>query len=241
MKRNAIMIILSVIFTCSCSYSRFVLTGNTYPSLPSDSTVKVIAWEDEGKYDVIGIVEIGESSISSRIEEAKRLARKHGGDAILPKGKEGQGLEANDTGYLLQNFMVLRKKEKEPAIVENITEESLPKHDMSYENTNLPRATYKLLLEEYESLRGEKFRGSLFPTKFFKIPAEIDTFAKGNKKLLQLKTKSGSKMLLLLVPKDNTRIFSKMIKSKEKLNFVYTPVTVYKSKYPVLEFLAVIE
>lgn len=274
MRWSVNIIVLFSIFLYTCSLSQFVLTGKQYPPLPESSEVKVVAWGDQGRYEIIGIVDIGETSLDKRIEEAKRVARNNGADIIMPKvARNGEELSSSNSGFLLQSFLVMRTKEevsneigdeiKEEERQVDILKSSSEEMDEGKESyltdidtvkdtdtdadrmqlnyRDLPRATFKLLVEEYETLKGERFRGSLFATKLSKIPAELSLESGDYKGFLETTTKTGKYKLYLLIPKDDTLDFTKMIKSKERLNFVYTPVTVYRSKYPVLEFLDLIK
>ncbi|MDY6934644.1 MAG: hypothetical protein SVZ03_10550 [Spirochaetota bacterium] len=252
--RYAVLILLVSLFACSTA--KFVRTGSVYPSLPRGEEVKVVVWGDQGKYEVIGVVEIGESSLESRIRKAKSIARDNGGDAIMPKGITDENeLNKIGGGFLLQSFLVLRTKaekqmieEKKVDIVSKIEperdffesveeEESQTVEDIQPDAENLPRATFKLLIEEYATLRDEKFRGSLYPVKFTKVPSELRSYVERDRKLLLLKTKSGRYSLYLIVPENKGKRIGSIIGTNKKLDFVYTPVTVYRSKYPVLKYL----
>ena len=249
MKPRVNFIILLLFFLYSCVSATFVLTGNKYSPLSENDEVKVVSWGDKGKYEVIGLVDIGESTLESRVEKAKEIARENGADAIMPKGKD----ELNDdsSGFLLQSFVILRTKEED--IVNNqefaeeedsdeeeaeVEEEELPKEEeKSPQYSNLPRATFKLLLNDLETLGGENFRGSLYPNRFVKVPLELKSYIEKDNKLLILKTQSGKRTLFLVVPKEEQKKLKEMISKKRKLNFAYTPIAVYKSKYPVLKYL----
>ena len=237
------IIICLFLFLCSCTYSKFVLTGNKYDSFSEDKEVKVIPWGNQADYDVIGVAEIGESDIETRINEAKRIARINGGDIIAPKGIEpGDSSEEGDVGYRLQSFMILKSREvKEVAKVEEPPREEPPTTETKA--GNYPKASFKLLREESESLQGQKFQGAMYPYKFHDIPSTILGFVEGDKKFLELRFKSRSAKLkmYILVPADQVEMLEDMIKSKQVLKFVYTPLTVYRKKYPVVDFIAVLE
>ncbi len=248
MKVSVLILTISLVLSSACSYSKFVKTGSSYPPVPDSSEVKVIPWGNQSDYEVVGIAEIGESSLDTRLEEAKSIARENGGDAIAPKGIDVNDSDKGDVGYRLQSFLILRTKPRQiprqPDLKPKASEPevaAVPVKRDTYKSSTLPRATYRLLVEEYDTLKGEKFRGSLFPAKFFRMPRSIDRQVDGEKKLLLLQTKSGKRKLLLLVPVDRTELFKELIRMRERLNFVYTPVTVYKSRYPVLEFLDILD
>jgi len=236
------IIIIFSLFFFGCSSSKFVLTGEVHPSLSLEHEVKVFFWGAEGNYVLIGIVEILDVSLEKRIEEAKRIARIHGGDIIIPKGiyNEHEKKKSSTNAYLIQDFLILKSTKRKLVSQKKKPikgKESSPPIDLS----NIPRATFKMLLQESESLKGQKFRGALYPTKFSKIPQILRPYTKSDEIILTLKTKSGKYKLLLLITNDIRDKFSEMIKSKKKLTFIYTPITVYKSKYPVLKFLSTIK
>ncbi len=244
MKTSILILTISLVLSSACSYSKFVKTGSSYPPVPDSSEVKVISWGNQTDYEVVGVAEIGESSLDTRLEEAISIARENGGDVIAPKGFDKNDSEKGDAGYRLQSFLILRTKPRQPDLKPKVCEPetaAVPVKRDTYKSSTLPRATYKLLVEEYDTLKGEKFRGSLFPAKFFRMPRSIDRQIDGEKKLLLLQTKSGKRKLLLLIPVDRTELFKDLIRMRERLNFVYTPITVYKSRYPVLEFIEILD
>ncbi len=105
----------------------------------------------------------------------------------------------------------------------------------------LPRASVKQLTKEYRSLREELFRGSLYPKKFFRITRRLRKHAQKNERLVLVSTKSGKFKVLMLINKNMVGEFKKKIKSKDRLDFVYNPVDVYKRKrrraIPVIRFV----
>ncbi|MCU0821560.1 MAG: hypothetical protein MUC95_03690 [Spirochaetes bacterium] len=236
-------IICIFILICSCTYSKFVLTGNKYDPYVEDRDVKVIPWGNQSEYDVIGIAEIGESDIESRISEAKRIARLNGGDVIAPKGIEsGDSAELGDVGYRLQSFMILKSREvKEVARAETPPPRETPRIETTSEN--YPKASFKLLREEAESLQGQKFQGAMYPYKVYDVPSQLMGFAEGEKKLVELRTKNRNSKIkvYMMFPGDQVNMIENIINTRQVFKFVYTPVTVYKRKYPVVDFIAVLE
>ncbi len=106
---------------------------------------------------------------------------------------------------------------------------------------NLPRASVKQLTKEYGSLREDLFRGSLYPKRFFKIPRKLRKHAQNKERLILVSTKSGKFKVLMFISKNMVGEFKKKIKSKDRLDFVYSPVDVYKRKrrraIPVIKFV----
>jgi hypothetical protein len=254
MKRIILSILLLTIFFSCETQSRFVLTGVKQPPLAENAEVKVVAWGDPGNYEAIGIADVGQYNLEERINEAKRIARLHGGDVIMPKGlRDKESIKDTESeGYLIQSFLILKKKEEMPevAVVKDVgkIEKKDDIHDDMEESSNvpqknyanLPRATYKLLLNDYKSLKGELFQGSLYPKRYFRTPRILRSHAGANKRLLMVSTKSGKYKIFLFVPESMTDRFQGIIKNRGRFNFVYTPLDVYvtgKGRYPVLEYV----
>lgn len=241
MRRCLTILIILFFSLCSCTYSKFVLTGSNYEPLPEDKEVKVIPWGNQADYEVIGVAEIGESDIETRVEEAKKIARMNGGDIIAPKGIEVGDTEEPDVGYRLQNFLILKTKEgQEVAEVEEPQE--TPPEEVVPQVEDYPRASMRDLRRNYASLRGQKFQGYLYAFRFIKMPRRLAREVDKDKKVLGLRTsKRGKIKVFLLVPREEVDAFNDIISSKEKFKFVYTPVTVYKKRYPVLEYISMLE
>ncbi len=254
MKRVILIILLLMIFFSCETQSRFVLTGVKHPPLAENVEVKVVAWGDPGNYEAIGIVDIGQYNLEDRIIEAKRIARLHGGDVIMPKGLRNKEAikDTASEGYLIQSFLILKTKEEMPEVAmvkdvgkiekeDDIQDDMEKSSSISHKNyANLPRATYKLLVNDYKSLKGELFKGSLYPKQYFRTPRRLRSHAGSDKKLLLVNTKSGKYKIFLFVPKSMTDRVQGIIKKRGRFNFVYTPVDVYvtgKGRYPVLEYV----
>jgi hypothetical protein len=246
------MTIAFSVFLFGCvTKSEFILTGVKHEALPENTEVKVVAWGDSDRYEIIGIADVGQYSLDERIEEVKRIARLHGGDVIMPKGLQGsESREKIDReGYLLQSFLVMRMKDEVPEVAikdaskmgddDKLTaDKELQASIEKYKN--LPRATYKLLVNDYRTLKGELFKGSLYPKRYYPIPARLRSLAGRDKQMLLVTTRSGKYKLFLLVPKNMNSKFKGMIRQGKKLNFVYSPVDIYvtrRGRYPVLKYV----
>lgn len=239
MKRIIAGASFAFLLICSCTYSKFVLTGKKHDPLSEDKPVKVIPWGNQADYDVIGMAEIGESDIESRINEAKRIARENGGDVVAPKGIEsGDASQEGDVGYRLHSFMILKSRQ-----VSEVAKAVEPAGVPLTSPGNYPKASFKLLRDDYESLKGQKFQGALYPYKFKEIPSKLLGITEGYKKLVEMRTRTRSPKfrIYLLIPTDNVSEFEDSLNSKEVVKFVYTPVSVYKRKIPVLEFISILE
>ncbi|GEM_PF-481466 len=240
------------LFLFGCvTQSKFVLTGVKHEALPENAEVKVVNWGDSGSYEIIGIVDVGQYSLNERIEEAKRLARLNGGDVIMPKGLRGdESREKIDReGYLVQSFLVMKVKDEVPEIAvkdaSNMKEGDKLSADKESQASiekykNLPRATFKLLVNDYRTLKGELFKGSLYPKRYYPIPVRLRSLAGRDKQMLLVTTRSGRYKLFLLVPKNMNSKFKGMIRQGKRFNFVYSPVDIYvtrRGRYPVLKYV----
>lgn len=259
MKRFLLIFAITLLITsCKAPYE-LIRTGPAQPPLPKDAEIKVVSWNDIDKYEQIAIVDVGEFTLEKRTKYAMDAARTAGGEFIAAKLS---GDEAKDrrSEYLVQSFVVLKKKAfqeaaalKERAVISKVSEarpseekkmipeekEEIPVETPDY--SSLPRASFRMLLKEAPTLKGEKFRGSLYPIKYFKVPPELKKETTEGKQLLMLSNQSGSAKVLLILPREKYHDMQDLIKSKKRLDFVYSPVTVYRSKYPVLEYVDTIK
>lgn len=247
MKRSIYLILMLVlVFSCKSPYE-LVRTGPMYTPQPKDAEVKIIGPGENAPYEQIAITDVGEYTLERRINEAKNAAREAGGTAIMPKLTTDSELNTK-SGFLVQSFLILREKseditetpEKQVAIApadKNTAEIEGKAAKTGPDYSNLPRAKYRLLLTDLALLKGTTFRGSMYPVSYYRIPRVLKTFKKKNSHLLLLSSRSGSSRVLLFLPKDKYHTVKTMIKSKKRLDFVYKPVAVYKSKLPVLEYI----
>lgn len=238
MKRFFMTLLISIIAFCGCSSTKFVMTGKKYPPLSEKEEVKLVIWDNPGNYEPIGIADLAALSLDKRIEMAKQIARANGGDVVMPKGlfEHNRVKMKSDEGYVLQTFLILRTK-KEEAPDKSMQPDEKKDEVAAPDYKKLPRANYRVLVEDVDSVKGNKYQGSLYPVQLYRIPAELKSLAGEDKKIVMLSTASGKNKLLLLVPRERTKRFEEMIKSRAKLRFAYTPIAVYKSRYPVIDFI----
>jgi hypothetical protein len=248
----SIIWLLPLIFTVCKSPYELVRTGPGHPALPKEAEVKVVSWSDINSYDQIALVDVGEFTLEKRIKYAQDAARAAGGEFIAPR-LSGDAAKNNKTEYLVQSFAVLKKKTA-PVVADTMPKVSggddareiappdEPQGDLAdggdkKDYSALPRASYRMLLTDYASLKGENFRGSLYPVKYFRTPPALKNTTGTGNQLLMLSSRQGSAKVLLVVPREKYAELNSRIKSKKQFNFVYTPVTVFKSKYPVLKYV----
>lgn len=240
MKRTitVLFLLLAFIIGCRTPQAKFTLTGKRYPARSEKAEVKFAWWNVKENYEEIGIVEVRDISLDLRITTAEKIARENGGEVILSESMkmESDRQKFDKLGWMKQKFYVMKPKE----VAETPRVEMEVKTPVN-ENKKLPRATYRLLTEEFRMLKGEKFKGYLYPKWYYKrIPRELRRYAGKDKRLLLLGTKRGKYRLLLIVPSDMTVIIKKKIKAKEELDFIYSPVALYRKRgiiYPVLEYI----
>ncbi len=259
MKRFFLIFTIVLFFSsCKAPYE-LVRTGPAQPPLPKDAEIKVVPWSDIDKYEQIAIVDVGEFTLEKRTKYAMDAARAAGGEFIAAK-LSGDAAKDKRSEYLMQSFVVLKKKAiqdmpapKETAVIPKVSDampadekkmipedkEEIPAEAPDY--SSLPRASFRMLLKETPSLKGEKFRGSLYPVKYFRVPSALKKVTSADKQLLMLSNQSGSAKVLLILPRDKYHDMQNMIKAKKRLDFIYSPVTVYRSRYPVLEYVDTIK
>ena len=234
-----------LIVSCKTTGVNFVRTGEKYPPTPAGVEIKIIAWGDAKGYEVIGFADVGGYSVEKRVEKAKYVARDNGGDAIMPKGlwKESRETVSEKGSMLVQSFVILKSRTSSK-MDDLIDDSDLPGDDTGKKAKDdygkLPRATFKLLVKDIDNLKGEMFRGTLFPVKYFKTPDSLREHLGDGGKLLLLSTKSRKFKLLAFIPREKTSRVSQLISENRKVNFVYSPLTLYRTKegtYPVLKFI----
>lgn len=232
-------IALVLMLGCKSSYE-MVRTGPTYPPLPKDTEIKVIGWQDTTAYEQIAIVDVAEYNLERRMNVAKQAARDAGGSIIMPK-LSSDADQNKKTGFLVQSFLVLKERTVKVATGPESAASTQPDSDSAKapktDYSTLPRAQFRLLLSDISMMKGEKFRGSLYPIRFYRVPPELKSYRKANTQLLMLSSRSGTNSVLVFLPEAKNADLRQRIQSKKILNFVYTPLAVYKSRYPVLEYI----
>lgn len=186
-------------------------------------------------------------------------ASSEGVDGSAVDGKtEGNDIQERATSYDIQEFIIARllekpsdksdlssqppqKTENEDVINQFFEEDIAKKPEMTQESYRmLPRATYGQLIKDYASLKGEMFRGRLYPKKIYKVPASIEELAQKGDKLVLLSTKSGKNFIYLLTSEEALIKLKGKIKAKKDIDFVYTPVGAIQTKdgkSPVIKFV----
>jgi hypothetical protein len=246
-------------------YTPFI--SETGGPLPSHVTVKVAQWGILDGYEVIGYAEVPGETIQDRIKNAEKYARAFGGDVLMPKGVTTREQLTNTyRDRVIQGFLVWRKKpsavsvppitvidvggpkqvavgEKDKKNVEPLLQDISEKSKAQVAKEEypiygkLPRLTYNKLLENGGDIKGRNYRGASFALKLFKIPDDLGISIDATKRMVMLATRSGENKLFLVVPSDREKFFQTLIKSDKVFEFVYTPLGIYKEKFPVLEFI----
>lgn len=263
MKRFFTISFFIMLFVSCKSPYEMIRTGPEYPPLPKNAEIKLVSWSDIDKYEQIAIVDVGEFNLEKRTKYAMEAARKAGGEFIAAKLSSDEEKNKRNE-YLVQTFVILRKKPIEekivpkqeapreiaslPKVSETVSQtpkaipeeiEEIPEEKADY--SSLPRASFRMLLNETNTLKGEKFRGALYPIKYFRIPPELKTQSVAGKQLLMLSNQKGTAKVLLFIPQERYHDIQALIKEKKRFEFVYTPITVYRSKYPVLDYIDTIK
>jgi len=234
---KAAFIALVLMLGCKSSYE-MVRTGPTYPPLPKETEIKVIGWQDTAAYEQIAIVDVAEYNLDRRVNVAKEAAREAGGSLIMPK-LSADAEQNKKTGFLVQSFIVLKERSAQAATATTSVASAVkdPAKEGKADYSSLPRAQFRLLLTDISMMKGEKFRGSLYPVRFYRIPPTLKSYRKAGSQLLMLSSRSGTNSVLVFIPEAKGADLRKLIQAKKTLNFVYTPLAVYKARYPVLEYI----
>ena len=265
MRRFTISLILYSVFF-SCMSTDYIKIGEEQSALSWDSEVAVFtSSQPQQKYQRIGLLRIRGGNLEKRTDRAKLYARKKGGDGIIVREigvvtdpNTDTVVEQIDTStYETQEFLIVKLEggaiaSKTAPVMEAKTPDveipsNVPDVDMATPPAvtpspyaSLPRATYRQLIIDYKSLEGEKFKGTLYPKKIYKIPSSLKANTETGDKLVSLTTRSGRSTLYLIVDKQSLPAIIDKIKAGEELNFVYSPVSVYitrNTQRPVIKFV----
>ncbi len=248
-------------FILSCTSVEYIKTGSEFPSLTENEEIKVFTSSlPDQKYEKIGLIRIRGGKTEKRIEEAKEYAREKGGNAVIareigiltdPKSDDIVEKVGAST-YETQEFVIIKleggraiakgEKPEGKEDSERISGEKAPDENLLslLDLNSIPRASYSQLVNNYKSLQGKMFRGTLYPKKIYKIPASLKEGTEIGDRLVLLTTRSGKNNIYLIVGREKVTAFQNKIKSGDILDFVYSPFNVYKSKsgrHPVIKFV----
>jgi hypothetical protein len=224
--------------------------------------VKVAQWGILDGYDVIGYAEVQGDTIQDRIIIAERYARAYGGDVIMPKGVfSREQIKNTYRDRTPQGFLIWRKKpsaasvppisildnnpqpkaapeKKDDSLLQDLTEAKAPEKQPDYPvYGKLPRSTYNSLMENKDTIKDQNFRGASYALKIYKIPEDLGVKTEADSMMAMLATRSGESKLFLIVPADRIAWIQEMIKSDKLMEYVYKPLSVYKEKYPIIQFV----
>ncbi|MFH0974916.1 MAG: hypothetical protein V1874_03940 [Spirochaetota bacterium] len=243
----------------SCTSAEFIKTGNEFSPLGDNEEIEVFNnIKPAQKYQEIGLLRVRGGKTEKRIEDAKNYARKKGGNGIVVReigiltepGTENVAEKVENTTYDTQEFVIIKLEGDKIASRQDTIEGSQaittgipvlnPDKIPSFDYSIIPRATYKQLINDYKSLQGKMFQGSLYPKKMYKIPSSLKDNTEAGDRLILLTTKTGKNNVYIIANKENIPLFKEKIKSGEILNFIYSPVQVYTTKagdQPVIKFI----
>jgi hypothetical protein len=247
-------------FIFSCTSVEYIKTGNEFPSLAETEDIIVYtSSKPEQKYEKIGVVRVRGGSLEKRIEESKVYAREKGGNAVIAReigiltnpGTDDVVEQIGASTYETQEFVIIKleggkaiakagKLEEAKDNENSATDKDLSGKTSSLDYNSIPRASYSQLVNNYKSLQGKMFRGTLYPKKIYKIPATLKEGTESGDRFVLLTTKSGKNNIYLVVGSDKLSGFQNKIKSGEILDFVYSPFNVYSGKagkQPVIKFV----
>ena len=90
-----------------------------------------------------------------------------------------------------------------------------------------PRLTYRMLLNDGDFLKGEKFTGVVHPREILKPVAKLRRISGKDMRVVKALTTSGKNALYVIVPAASLPRISKLIKKNKSLDLVYTPAGLY--------------
>ncbi|MEW6525568.1 MAG: hypothetical protein AB1444_02750 [Spirochaetota bacterium] len=227
-----------VLLFISCTSVEFVKTGGEYPALNETDEVQVLLTIDKNQYDEIGIADIGGVSLPVRIDKAKQIARSKGGNVIVPVTmctEEAQ--KRMRSGYIIQSFYILKTKTAAIAPQEAVESKQIAP---PVEEEFIPEkqaATFTQLLQDYPSLQGNEFTNTMVPLRFYKIPPSLLVYGLSEYKLCLMQFDTDN-TVLVFIPKEKITVIKKSIDKKSTIAVDFTPLGVYKEKYPVLKMLS---
>ncbi|MEJ5360598.1 MAG: hypothetical protein WBK20_02375 [Spirochaetota bacterium] len=233
-----IVLVYIVLLFISCTSVEFVKTGEEYPALNETDEVQVLLTVDKNHYDEIGIADIGGVSLPVRIEKAKQIARSKGGNVIVPVTmctEEAQ--KRMRSGYIIQSFYILKTKTAAIAPKETVESKQIT---LPVEEEFIPEkqaATFTQLLQHYPSLQGQSFTNSMVPLRFYKIPPSLLVYGLSEYKLCLMQFDDDN-TVLVFIPKEKITVIKNAIDKRSTIAVDFTPLGVYKEKYPVLKMLS---
>ncbi|MBN2041364.1 MAG: hypothetical protein JW864_15090 [Spirochaetes bacterium] len=266
MRKIFINLIFFTVFL-SCMSTDYIKIGDEQSPRNWNAEVAVFSSSmPQQRYKKIGLLRIRGGNLEKRTERAKLYTRKKGGDGIIIReigavtdpNTDAVIEEISPSTYETQDFLVIKLQgglpgtESEPVHAAADSEESgitgeIPDVDVPSvpdavpsPYASLPRATYLQLINDYKSLEGEKFKGSLYPKKIYKIPSSLKGSAEAGDKLVLLTTATGKSKVYLVVANADIPVIIDKLKVGEKLDFVYSPLSVYstkKNRYPVIKLI----
>lgn len=253
---KSLCLLIIILFVGCAAKEQMVLVGPQQTPLSPETDIEIIAWSKCTDYELVAVAEISEKTLEKRLLKAQNMARMVGATTVMPKGISDLSADnSNNDGSVLQSFLILRKLEKPPVEEEPVVEE-IPSKKFSrkkiaekstepVDNNNLPRAQYRLLVEEYAALRDEKFKSELYPAKIiWSIPAEIKSLVGKDELLIIAETSNKNHKIYITLPVSMKDDIKEDIENEELLSIVYSPIGVYElkgKKYPVLKYIETIE
>lgn len=227
-----------VLMSMACTSVEFVKTGEEYPALTETAEVKVLLTVEKNQFDEIGIADIGGVSLPVRIEKAKQIARSKGGDVIVPVTmctEEAQ--KRMRSGYIIQSFYILKTKTAAVAPKETVESKEIAP---PLEEEFMPEkqaATFTQLLQQYPALQGQSFTNTMLPLRFYKIPPSLLVYGLPEYKLCLMQFDIDN-TVLVFIPKEKIIVIKTSIDKRNSIPVDFTPLGVYKGKYPVLKMLS---
>ncbi len=90
-----------------------------------------------------------------------------------------------------------------------------------------PRLTYRMLRNDHDFLKNEKFMGTIYPLKIIKMPASLKKIAGADTRLVKAAISSRKHSLYVIIPQNGASRVSELARKKKAISLVYTPIGVY--------------
>lgn len=106
----------------------------------------------------------------------------------------------------------------------------------AFAGADYPRLTYRMLLNDSDFLKGERFSGVIYPRVIVKSVPAVRRITGPGMRMVKAVITSRKYALYLILPDDSVPRVSSLIRSKKSLHLVYSPVGLYAG-LPVIRLI----
>ncbi len=101
--------------------------------------------------------------------------------------------------------------------------------------------TYSELMDNSDGIKDNEYRGIFYPIRIFYSTRGFRKKRIGNQKVLMLSTSESRERLLMLFPADKIREMRRLTFKHKKREFIYKSIGIHRSKYPLLQYVDLVE